>query len=50
MATESEGPPPSPALVGEYRAVARGSDILVPAVLLDLYPKSLGGNYEVLME
>jgi len=30
--------------------LAPGSDLLVPAVLLDLYPKSFGGDSEVLLQ
>jgi hypothetical protein len=38
------------AFLADLRPLAPGSDILVPAVLLDLYPKSLGGNPEVVLQ
>jgi hypothetical protein len=39
--------PINDAFLADLRPLAPGSDILVPAVLLDLYPKSLGGKPEV---
>src|SRR4051794_20480383 len=38
------------AFLADLRPLAPGSDILVPAVLLDLYPKAIGINPEVMLQ
>ncbi len=38
------------AFLADPRPLAPGSDLLVPAVLLDLYPKSLGGTPEIMVQ